>query len=44
MQAILNLRNFQLDTMSLRVRKLDVKLRKLTIEADAEIKDLPQAA
>ena len=43
-EEILNLRNFQLDTMSLRVRKLDVKLGKLTIEADAEIKDIPQTA
>lgn len=43
-EEILDLRNFQLDTMSLRVRKLDVKLGKLTIEADAEIKDLPLTA
>lgn len=43
-EEILDLRNFQLDTMSLRVRKLDVKLGKLTIEADAEIKDIPQTA
>ena len=41
-EEILDLRNFELDTMSLRVRKLDVKLGKLTIEADAEIKDFPQ--
>ena len=41
-EEILDLRNFELDTMSLRVRKLNVKLGKLTIEADAEIKDLPQ--
>ena len=43
-EEILDLRNFELDTMSLRVRKLDVKLGKLTIEADAEIKDFPQAS
>ena len=43
-EEILDLRNFELDKMSLRVRKLDVKLGKLTIEADAEIKDFPQAS
>ena len=43
-EEILDLRNFELDAMSLRVRKLDVKLGKLTIEADAEIKDIPQAS
>ena len=43
-EEILDLRNFELDTMSLRVRKLDVKLGQLTIEADAEIKDFPQAS
>ena len=43
-EEILDLRNFELDTMSLRVRKLDVKLGKLTIEADAEIKDIPQTS
>ena len=43
-EEILDLRNFELDTMSLRVRKLDVKLGKLTIEADAEIKDFPQTS
>ena len=43
-EEILDLRNFELDTMSLRVRKLDVRLGKLTIEADAEIKDFPKAA
>jgi len=42
-EEILDLRNFELDTMSLRVRKLNVKLGKLTIEADAEIRDFPQA-
>ena len=42
-EEILDLRNFELDTMSLRVRKLDVKQGKLTIEADAEIKDFPKA-
>ena len=41
-EEILDLRNFELDTMSLRVRKLDVRRGKLTIEADAEIKDFPQ--
>ena len=43
-EEILDLRNFELDEMSLRVRKLDVDLGKLTIEADAEIKDFPQAS
>ncbi|MEM7592370.1 MAG: DUF2993 domain-containing protein [Cyanobacteria bacterium P01_A01_bin.83] len=43
-EEILDLRNFELDTMSLRVRKLDVKLGKLIIEADAEVKDFPQAS
>ena len=43
-EEILDLRNFELDTMSLRVRKLDVKLGKLTIEADAEVKNFPQAS
>ena len=43
-EEILDLRNFELDTMSLRVRKLDVKLGKLTIEADAEVKDFPKAS
>ncbi|WP_019507786.1 DUF2993 domain-containing protein [Pleurocapsa sp. PCC 7319] len=42
-EEILDLRNFELDTMSLRVRKLDVNLGKLTIEADAEITDFPNA-
>lgn len=41
-EEILDLRNFELDTMSLQVRKLDVKLGKLTIEADAKITDFPQ--
>ncbi len=43
-EEILDLRNFELDTMSLRVRKLDVNLGKLTIEADAEIKEFPNAS
>lgn len=43
-EEILDLRNFELDEMSLRVRKLDLDLGKLTIEADAEIKDFPQAS
>ena len=43
-EEILDLRNFELDTMSLQVRKLDVKLGKLTIEADAEIRDFPDAS
>ena len=43
-EEILDLRNFELDTMSLRVRKLDVNLGKLTIEADAEITDFPNAS
>lgn len=43
-KEILDLRNFELDEMSLRVRKLDVDLGKLTIEADAEITNFPQAS
>ena len=43
-EEILDLRNFELDTMSLQVRKLDVKLGKLTIEADAEIRNFPQTS
>ena len=43
-EEILDLRNFELDEMSLRVKKLDVDLGKLTIEADAEIKNFPQAS
>ena len=43
-EEILDLRNFELDKMSLRVRKLDVNLGKLTIEADAEITDFPDAS
>lgn len=43
-EEILDLRNFELDEMSLRVRKLDVNLGKLTIEADAEIKEFPDAS
>ena len=43
-EEILNLRNFELDEMSLKVRKLDVDLGKLTIEADAEIKNFPNAS
>ena len=43
-EEILDLRNFELDEMSLKVRKLDVDLGKLTIEADAEIKNFPQAS
>lgn len=42
-EEILDLRNFELDEMSLRVRKLDVDLGKLTIEADAEITNFPNA-
>ena len=42
-EEILDLRNFELDEMSLRVRKLDVEAGKLTIEADAEIEDFPDA-
>ena len=42
-EEILDLRNFELDEMSLRVRKLDVQTGKLTIEADAEIEDFPDA-
>ena len=43
-EEILDLRNFELDTMSLQVRKLDVKLGKLTIEADAEVRDFPKSS
>ena len=43
-EEILDLRNFELDKMSLRVRKLDVNLGKLTIEADAEITEFPSAS
>ena len=43
-EEILDLRNFELDAMSLRVRKLDVNLGKLTIEADAEITNFPSAS
>ena len=42
-EEILDLRNFELDEMSLRVRKLDVQAGKLTIEADATIEDFPDA-
>lgn len=42
-EQILDIRNFELDQMSFRVRKLDVDLGKLTIEADAEIKEFPNA-
>ena len=42
-EEILDLRNFELDEMSLKVRKLDVQTGKLTIEADAEIEDFPDA-
>ena len=43
-EEILDLRNFEIDEMSLKVRKLDVDLGKLTLEADAEIKNFPQAS
>lgn len=43
-EEILDLRNFELDTMSLQIRKLDVKSRKLMIEAEAEIVDFPNAS
>ena len=43
-EEILDLRNFELDAMSLKVRKLDVNLGKLTIEADAEITNFPSAS
>ena len=42
-EEILDLRNFELDEMSLKVRKLDVQAGKLTIEADATIEDFPDA-
>ncbi|HEY9771124.1 MAG TPA: DUF2993 domain-containing protein [Coleofasciculaceae cyanobacterium] len=40
-EEILDLRNFELDEMSLKVRKLDVQAGKLTIEADAQIENFP---
>lgn len=40
-EEILDLRNFELDEMSLKVRKLDVQAGKLTIEADAQIHEFP---
>ena len=43
-EEILDLRNFELDTMSLQVRKLDVKLGQLSIEADAEVRDFPKTS
>ena len=42
-EEILDLRNFELDEMSLKVRKLDVDAGKLTIEADAMIEEFPDA-
>ena len=42
-EEILDLRNFELDEMSLKVRKLDVQAGKLTIEADAKIEEFPDA-
>ena len=42
-EEILDLRNFELDEMSLLVRKLDVEAGKITIEADAVIEDFPGA-
>jgi LmeA-like phospholipid-binding len=42
-EEILDLRNFELDEMSLQVRKLDVQAGKLTIEADAVIKNFPNS-
>ena len=43
-EEILDLRNFELEEMSMRVRKLDVRAGKLTIEADATIVDFPDEA
>lgn len=43
-EEILDLINFELDTMSMEVRKLDVNLGKLTIEADAEITNFLNAS
>ncbi|MEO1672423.1 MAG: DUF2993 domain-containing protein [Cyanobacteria bacterium J06631_2] len=43
-EQILDIRNFELDQMSFKVRKLDVGLGKLTIEADAEIREFPDAS
>jgi hypothetical protein len=42
-EEILDLRNFELGEMSLQVRKLDVQVGKLTIEADAVIKNFPNS-
>ena len=43
-EEILDLRNFELKAMSMRIRKLDVQAGKLTIEADAVIKEFPDGA
>ena len=43
-EEILDLRNFELEEMSMRVRKLDVQTGKLTIEADTTIVDFPDDA
>ena len=42
-EEILDLRNFEVDEMSLRVRKLEVEAGKLSIEADAVIENFPDA-
>ncbi|MEO0847929.1 MAG: DUF2993 domain-containing protein [Cyanobacteria bacterium J06648_1] len=42
-EQILDIRNFKLSAMSFKVRKLDVKAGTLTIEADAEIREFPDA-
>jgi len=42
-EQILDIRNFKLSAMSFKVRKLDVKPGTLTIEADAEIREFPDA-
>ncbi len=40
-EEILDLRNFELEQMSMRIRRLDVKPGKLTMEADAVIEGFP---
>ena len=42
-EAILDLRNFELDEMSMQIRRLDVQTGKITIEADAVIEGFPDA-
>ena len=43
-EEILDLRNFELKSMSMQVRRLDVRVGKLSIEADAVVKDFPNVS